>query len=368
MPEHHSIIINAHPNIYTKSQNSRNLRIEFSIPSAGVNNETGLLILVPGFGASIDSNIYIKMRNLFPDQFNLITIQCDYFGSAFMCDSEKFDFNNLDAFHAIFNKKELLEFKSHPNNLLNLLEGKRGILPAISIYRKSECLEEFNDMGYMQAIDIITAIEVIKLILAENSLNYDNNRIIGYGHSHGAYLLHLCNILMPNFFSFLIDNSAWLEPKYLKSIRNEIIQFNDVYIVASTDYLARGKIQHLTDLNLTKLYKYYCGTTQIISFQGDNDNLYDYKEKKELIESLQNSIFILIEEKDIDNKKYFSNSHGLDADFAEMFFYALEFEKLTKKPEINWNSMLEFENVQINISNPGLPVFDFLFRDGFINI
>lgn len=38
-------------------------------------------------------------------------------------------------------------------------------------------------MGYMQAIDIITAIEALKIILVNNN---NMKRLIGYGHSHGA--------------------------------------------------------------------------------------------------------------------------------------------------------------------------------------
>lgn len=78
MAEQHSIHIPAHYNIYSGAT-GRELRVDFSIPSEGVNETTGLLLLVPGFGGNIDSKVYSKMRNVFADQFNLITIQCDYF-------------------------------------------------------------------------------------------------------------------------------------------------------------------------------------------------------------------------------------------------------------------------------------------------
>lgn len=70
-------------------------------------------------------------------------------------------------------------------------------------------------MSYMQAIDNITAIEAIKLILRENNLTFNENKVMGYGHSQGAYLLHLANKLAPHLFTYIIDNSSWVDPVYL---------------------------------------------------------------------------------------------------------------------------------------------------------
>lgn len=67
----------------------------------------------------------------------------------------------------------------------------------------------------MQAIDIITALETKKIILRENDLPFNEQKIIGYGHSHGAHLLHLSNRFSPYLFSYIVDNSAWIEPVYL---------------------------------------------------------------------------------------------------------------------------------------------------------
>ena len=83
MSELYSTSITAHPNIYVGAA-GRELRIDFCTPDLGVNEQTGLLILVPGFGGNIDSHVYKKMREEFADQHNLVTIQCNYFGSSYM--------------------------------------------------------------------------------------------------------------------------------------------------------------------------------------------------------------------------------------------------------------------------------------------
>ncbi|MGF9699809.1 hypothetical protein [Paenibacillus sp. MABNR03] len=90
------------------------------------------------------------MRSVFADEYNLVSIQCDYFG---------------------------LEFMQH------------SPLP--------ESLYNFNDMGIMQALDNLTAIGIVEQILKDNNLNFNAGKVIAYGHSHGAYLAYLLNVLSP---------------------------------------------------------------------------------------------------------------------------------------------------------------------------
>lgn len=59
MAENQSVKIPGHHNIYNGST-GRDLRIDFSIPDSGVTAETGVLIIAPGFGGNIDSNVYKK--------------------------------------------------------------------------------------------------------------------------------------------------------------------------------------------------------------------------------------------------------------------------------------------------------------------
>lgn len=57
MSEQHSFEVGAHKNIYTNTT-GRELRIDFSVPDNGVNSDTGIVVLIPGFGGNIDSNVY----------------------------------------------------------------------------------------------------------------------------------------------------------------------------------------------------------------------------------------------------------------------------------------------------------------------
>lgn len=361
MSEQHSVTIPAHHNIYTGTSN-RELRIDFSAPQNGVDESTGLVIFVPGFGGNIDSKVYKKMRELFADKYNMITIQCDYFGNSYMQGATEWRIGDFRLLETILTVDELERLNKGSVNLYNILLERNIVLPGIA--NINETLEEFNDMSYMQAIDIITAIEVVKLILNDNNLIFNSNRIIGYGHSHGAYLLHLSNNLAPNLFSYIIDNSAWMEPAYLSNNRDLFYHVGNSTIAIEFDYLAKKAINNKDDLNLETLYKYYDGGTQILSFQGDEDSLVNHLEKKRIIESINNSDFVLVKKEDVDNIKYKSNSHGLDADFLELFSFALKLERPTKEIEKNFLKYnIYFEGVHIEVDNTvGLPVFNFKFK------
>ncbi len=359
MSEDHTINIPAHPNIYTGGH-GRELRIDFCIPQEGVNKNTGLLIFVPGFGGNIDSKVYKKMRGIFADKYNVVTIQCDYFGNKFMQDVNSFNVDKTDLRRWLtVDEIKLIELDT--GKLEYFLKGKNAVLH--NKYGLNETIDEFNDMSFMQAIDILTAVETVKVILKDNNLNFNSERTIGYGHSHGAYLLHLSNILSPDIYSLIIDNSAWVEPAYLYSNRYLHNSYKGIKVVTEIEYLGKNLIINKKCLHLKKLYNSYTGSTQIITFQGDNDHLVNHLEKRGIIENISNSTFILVTKYDVDRQKYKSNTHGLEADFLKLFDYALSFENpKTNSMELEKDYMVHLDGVKVNINNSeGLPVFEFSF-------
>jgi len=357
MAENQSITIPAHHSIYNGST-GRELRIDFSIPDSGVTAETGLLIFAPGFGGNIDSNVYKKMRNLFADKYNLVTLQCSFFGDEFMQGAENFNLKNgLSEVSGYLTAEELEVFQRNPSDLLNLLSSKTMTLPATA--KLSETKDNFNDMGFMQAIDIVTALESIKIILKENGLLFNEQKVIGYGHSHGAYLLHLSNRLAPHLFSYIVDNSAWIEPVYLSANRYLFHQLGSMTLQIEFDYLAKEIVLDKGALNLNTLYDNFENHSKMIVFQGTDDNLIDHRLKEKVVSKIKNAKFVLIDKKDVDNHTFKSNTHGLDADFLNMFEWAYEKmgEYANEQPLKSFGEIqLSKTRIAVDYSH-GLPVF-----------
>lgn len=299
MAHKESITIPAHHTIWN-GFNKRELRIEFTIPTKGTNNETGLFILVPGFGEHIDSATYKNMRSQFADLYNVVTLQCDYFGSRFMQGVTDFTFNNEASFLATyFDEEEVMQIQHDSSKLLSLLEDKNVEFP---IYAKlNENIDEFADMSYMQAIDLITAIEAVKTILSENDFQYNEKRIIGYGQSQGAYLLHLSNRLVPHLFSHIIDAGAGVVPIYFDYIRILYVPYHQATLCAEFHYRARDIIQDKEALSLQHLYENFDNGAYIYSSVDATDNLVDAEEKKTILNKLQHVQFEMIDSTKVDN-------------------------------------------------------------------
>ncbi|WP_313892552.1 DUF2920 family protein [Psychrobacillus sp.] len=357
MAENHSINIPAHHNIYN-GVSGRELRIEFSLPEKETNENTGIAILVPGFGGNIDSNVYKKMREEFADTYNLVTVQCDYFGSEFMQGAASFnltgDINNL---FSLLTDEEKNTLNSDYSNLFEMFATRDIMIPVVAKIAETE--DHFNDMGYMQSIDIITAIEAVRIMLKENKVKFNEKYVVGYGHSHGAYLLHLSNCLAPHLFSHIIDNSAWMEPGYLNENRRLFQPYGQMILQIDFEYLAGKYINDKRALNLNILYDSFDNTTKIISFQGSDDHLINHNEKEALIKSIPHTDFILMEEKDVDGLIFKSNKHGLDAEFLKAFDYGVEklgHHENSAEGKLVYEVLLSETKIKVDYFS-GLPIF-----------
>lgn len=114
MKEEQFFSMPGHPSLIDPKE--RNLDIIFKEPDNGINNETGLLINVSGFGGDMNSNVYKKMRNEFSNNHNLVVVQCNYFGSEFMGSSKNFNIpTSKNYLLNFFNEKDVENLLSNYN-------------------------------------------------------------------------------------------------------------------------------------------------------------------------------------------------------------------------------------------------------------
>lgn len=326
-----------HPSMYGIKE--RKLNVYFSEPEQGVNTETGILLLIAGFGGNSNSNVYKKMRNVFADTYNLITIQCDYFGWEFMQGPNNISLNtDREQLNKLF-KKEEINYIYQDDNIFNRLMEVHSA-NRINISAKEildETLENYNDMGLIQAIDNVSAVINVIEIIKDNGYEFNRDKIILYGNSHGAYLSYLSNAIAPELFSLLIDNSSWLFPTYLKNNRNVFSTYGDTTLSVEFDYMAKSLVIDNEMLDLNSLYKKFNNNCDIISYHGTNDNLISHKDKKNLKQFVKHFKYVEIGVENIDNKIFKSNQHGLGADFLELFDFTI------KDYKFGLNSKHDFE-------------------------
>lgn len=306
--------INAHPSIYLPQE--RQLKIYFSKPEQGINNDTGILLLIAGFGGHANSNVYKKMRNEFADNYNLITLQCDYFGWEFMQMPNSIYLRQEDIQQNLSaEEQKYLATAGDIMDKFTVLLKKKKFFPPFYEYL-DETYSNFNDMGIMQAIDNVSAVIAVLAILEDNQYFVNKNKILIYGHSQGAYLGYLCNAIAPQMFSLLVDNSAWLFPEYLNGSRE--VTLNEEMLIIF-EYLAAKAPFDKEFLTLNSLYQKFENNCKIISYHGIDDTLVTLKDKEEFAKRVKNMELYAVHEDMLDGESFCSTKHGLDSDFLKLF-------------------------------------------------
>lgn len=291
----------AHGNIYdggeTLNYETRHIRTEISIPDC-VNKDTGMLILVPGYGGNIDSHVYKKIRKNLADQYNLIILQCNYFGNCCMDES----------------------FPAELNKVLD------NIVKADIIYQKDlhETVKEFNDMGLMQALDIVSSTLCSIEVINKKGYTFNSNRVYIFGPSHGAYLAYLANAICPGLYSALIDVSAYLSPYYMFNNRITLTSFNggSIRVRMICEYLIKKDEQMRYNQKLYSLpflYKNRKNMCKIIAMNGTEDWMVNAEEKKEFVSHIDYADILMITPEDVDGILCKNADHGLGIDFFELF-------------------------------------------------
>lgn len=308
------------PSLYEPKE--RKFKMYMCEPDKGVNKDTGILLLIAGYGGSATSNVYIKMRQQFADKYNLVTVQCDYFGYKYMQDDKNLTVD-VEVLKSYLTREELNKIASSSSKCIDEFSEKKKI--SFNNKRKSEeSYSDFNDMGLIQAMDNLTAVSVVTEILKENGLQFNSNKIIAYGHSHGAYIAYLCNGFTPNVFTGIIDNSSYIYPYYLKNERYTVAEYKKWSFNTYNDYIVRKIIFDEEVYYLTNIYNQFKNDCNIISFIGEDDNMTNYTIKRKFVENIHLGKAEFINSDNVDNVIFKSTKHGLNADYIKMFEYVMK--------------------------------------------
>lgn len=293
----------ANENIYlhqNQKENKRKIRVEFGMPEKGLNESTGMLVFITGYGAGIDSHVYRRMRNEFCDLYNVITLQCDYFGNKYMTAQLP---NEID---------ELFERQDITEGWLNIHGGT------------DETEREFNDMGLMQALDIVNATIKVLHEIRRRGYAFNTKKIIIFGVSHGAYLAYLANAICPDLYGGIIDVSGYLIPYNLKNARINATKKNGLLVTHEIRQFLNCHPEYKYDERLYDLRFLYQGrmnknNCKIIAFHGTKDWMIKQEEKEMFISGLRNAELMVIDEGDVDGKLFKNADHGLGVDFFMLF-------------------------------------------------
>lgn len=319
MAREYKLFINAQPGFYQGTR--RKFHMYYAIPDAGIQKDTGILLLIAGYGGGAASHVYQKMRKLFADTYNMITLQCDYFGSRFMKGDEHLPVTEEILRHSL-TEEEFQQMLEEPQRKMEILQGKT--LEGYIDLKESPSL--YNEMGILQAMDHLVALHKLQSLLKEGGAVCDTGNIWLYGQSHGGYLAYLCNALEPELFSGLIDNSAYLFPYYMDADR-EMYGESQVFSIRKLyHFLAGDIVDDRRVYDLSYWYDSFANRCRILSFHGKEDTMIPFGQKQAFMGKIPYTELVMVDEEMADGSIFSSCRHGLDADFIKLF--ACSYERL----------------------------------------
>ncbi|WP_135555577.1 DUF2920 family protein [Paenibacillus cymbidii] len=324
MANEYDITIPAHPNLYTGDE--RQLKIYFGAPEQ-INADTGMVLFIAGYGGHSGSKVYTKMRSVLADTFNLVTVQCDYFGHEFMQKPKQID---ATPFCLNVQKKTGIP-ASAINSQLNGVEdmvrlAEKYDIPLLFKEALGESKGNFNDMSLMQSIDNITAVLAVIAILQDNDYPFNTRKMVTFGHSHGAYLAYLCNAFAPGLFKLMIDNSSYLYPIFMNPLERRIgeLTLDGLILRVYFDYMATTMNEvDRNIMDLEWLYGQIENRCQCMVYHGSKDHMTDTGRKREFSRSI-GARFEEVAEDRVDGQLFGSAEHGLHADFFKLFEHVME--------------------------------------------
>ena len=273
-----------------KESVNREQTVYYTLPDK-MDGQTGILLLISGFCGSPEANVYKKMRSLFADQYNLVVVNPTYLGMEFMDTCNQITIDDMQIHKLQQELPIAIKKQVFANGIFDLNTLFSLNLP-FKIYMQimadlNETDDNFLEMGAVQAIDCMRALKAVYDIITKDGVPINPNRIIAYGHSHGAYLVHLCNRFFPHVFLLILDNSAWISPTYLKSPRFITFKINSVNLEQVFDYRIASQNYDQELYSLEFLYNGFNNNANIIIYQGVTDTLIDHDAKSAIFDSVE---------------------------------------------------------------------------------
>lgn len=296
----------------------RKYQIYFAEPENGMDENTGLLLLIAGYGGNARSRVYQKMRRVFADEYNLVTLQCDYLGWEFM----------QDQFHLFITDGLLREnLTEEEYQLLSEdYSGNKGILAEkilTGYIDLKETAGNYNEMGLWQAMDHLMAARVVLDIMRENGHPCPERRVYAYGQSHGAYLCYLCNFLAPGLFLGIIENSAYLFPYFMDVDREVIVKGEQMTLRKLFHYRVRDLETDRQSYDLERLYQGFQNQAEIVSYHGEEDTMIPLDRKKDFLQHVSGVTLYVVTRDMVDGVVFQSAGHSLGADLLWLFRAAM---------------------------------------------
>lgn len=319
-----------------------------TLPGAGITEETGVILTIPGFGGLADS-VYQseKLNPYLAEKYNCIVVSMNYFG-IYRSMETRLDNQFIENMERIYGVPATYWDDVSLDNDFYMKVGelleRKGIT---ALDHRCQALmitarEEYQSFGFLPALDCLT-------VLGEVLRNYplvNKKKLIAYGSSYGGYIAMLCGKFAPDTFSVIIDNSGFSrsEMKYIAgrellesdfavtvNVKNKSVTlplaYNNPWTImdeTSPHYFGDSHKQirnlllreHRVKSN-TRYYIFHCEEDQIASVE-DKDKVVT------LLNMFNSTSYKRVGKQDIDGVLFKTYAHAMNASLRKLFDHVVE--------------------------------------------
>lgn len=307
------------------------IRYWITLPAGGVDQQTGLVVLIHGYGQSGDDEYARKFRAFISDRFNCGVVTLRYYGSS--------SYANVslrpapDFFLKLKEHHGITVGRSENLSSNQIIGGTMSALMQRGIERLHvECIlltetDEYHSFGVLPAIDTLT---VVNDVLHRYPL--DKKRLFAIGSSYGGFIVEMILKLAPNTFRMLIDNSGFTSADEDQTglYGAGLTRISGVGIAtlatrrwsadpASPYYFSKSCRDIRNMLNPEHVGK---SETQLYCYHSARDTLIPAAHKRALTDIYRGKVpyeQTMVEETDIDGHLFKTLEHGMQASLRGLF-------------------------------------------------
>lgn len=180
-------------------------------PMNGIDDETGLLLFVDGFGGHPTDPYDQKLYPYLAERYNCVVVAVEYFDIGMKKPNlrdYRLSENFFTAFEQAYNTR--LPDLSQYNDLQVLEMIAKLIANAKAPALHPSVMVRYQPKAFYQSFGLLPALDYLQVmieVLAEYPLN--KKRIFALGTSYGGYIACLMAKLAPNTFRLIVDNSGF---------------------------------------------------------------------------------------------------------------------------------------------------------------
>jgi len=220
------LTITPHPDIELGNNRSE-IEAFLTLPKTGINEETGVIIVVGDLGEAADTDYQSgQLRPYLADRLNCIAVGVNYFGIYRSNQIQIFP-SFLTNINRIYNLSLSMESFAQARSAEDIYR----IIAEAVIARNVTSLDlrcqpflitgrgEYQSWGFLPAIDHL---QVLGEVLQRYNLN--QRKIIAYGKNYGAYTAMLMGKYAPHTFSAIIDWGGYSRSELKHVVSGELIE------------------------------------------------------------------------------------------------------------------------------------------------